>query len=80
MAKEHPNKHIREAVKYAIGRGWRLTESTGHVWGQLWCAEQSREGCIIRIFSTPRNPENHSKHILRRVERCPHGQAGANES
>jgi hypothetical protein len=31
MAKEHPNKHIREVVKYAITVGWRLTELTGHV-------------------------------------------------
>jgi len=72
MAKEHPNKHIREAIKYAINRGWRLTESTGHVWGQLWCRAMSRDGCIIRVFSTPRNPENHAKHIRRRIDQCPH--------
>lgn len=69
---EHPNKHIREAITEALTRGWRVTMSQGHIWGQLWCPEQSRDGCIIRVFSTPRNPENHAKFIRRRVEACPH--------
>ena len=70
--KSHQNKHIREAVNYAIERGWRLTESTGHVWGQLLCPLQTREGCVIRVFGTPKNPENHAKWIRRNVEKCPH--------
>lgn len=69
---DHPNKHIRAAVKKAISAGWRLTQSQGHVWGQLWCPERSRDGCIIRVFSTPANPENHARFILRRVDTCPH--------
>lgn len=72
MAKTHPNKEIREAIQYALDRGWRLTSSTGHVWGQLWCPEASRDGCIIRVFSTPQNPENHARQIRHRVDRCPH--------
>ena len=69
---DHPNKHIREAIKYALAKGWRLTKSHGHVWGQLWCPEQSRDGCIIRVFSTPRDAENHAKFIRRRVDGCLH--------
>jgi hypothetical protein len=26
----HPNKHIREALKYAVERGWRIVMSKGH--------------------------------------------------
>lgn len=70
--KEHPNKHIRQAVRQALEKGWRLTASTGHVWGQLWCSEANRNGCVIRVFGTPRVPENHARHILRRVAQCPH--------
>lgn len=69
---KHPNKHIRQAIDQALAGGWRLTKSTGHVWGQLWCPEGSRDGCVIRVFSTPRNPEDHAKSIRHRVERCPH--------
>ena len=29
MANAHSNKHIRESVKYAESRGWRLTASRG---------------------------------------------------
>jgi len=68
----HSNKHIRAAIWYAEQRGWRVMTSKGHIWGELWCPEGSRAGCIIRVFSTPRNPENHAKHILHRVNGCPH--------
>ena len=27
---QHPNKHIREAVGYALRRGWTLREAGGH--------------------------------------------------
>src|SRR5258707_15855659 len=31
---EHPNKHIREAIKYALTKGWRLVKAgpRAHVW------------------------------------------------
>ncbi len=75
MAK-HPNKHIREAVLYAQRRGWRFVKAGGHahVWGELYCPLASREGCIVRVYSTPRNPENHAKRIRSELEKCPHTQ------
>lgn len=75
MAK-HPNKHIREALLYAQRRGWRFVKAGGHahVWGELYCPLASREGCIVRVYSTPRNPENHAKRIRSEVEKCPHTQ------
>lgn len=71
---EHPNKHIREAIKYAQGKGWRLQKAgpRAHIWGQLFCQHARRGGCIVRIFSTPRNPENHARRIREAVDDCPH--------
>lgn len=71
---EHPNKHIREAIQYALGKGWRLRKAgpRAHVWGQLFCPHARRGGCIIRVFSTPRNPENHARRIAESVDDCPH--------
>ena len=79
---DHPNKHIREVIQYAEGRGWRVRRGGGsaHVWGQLFCPEATREGCIVRVFSTPRNPQNHARRIRREVDKCPHGfGAGDND-
>ena len=30
---------------------------------------------MVFVHSTPRNPENHARHIQREVDLCPHGQA-----
>jgi hypothetical protein len=61
----HPNKHIREAIKYARARGWRLTNARGHshIWGKLLCPLRSRDGCVFNIHSTPQNPEAHAARI-----------------
>ena len=34
--------------------------------------ERSRDGCKISVWSTPRVPEHHAKHIRRQVDNCPH--------
>jgi hypothetical protein len=71
---EHPNKHIREAVQYAVSKDWRLRKAgpRAHVWGQLFCPYARRSGCIIRVFSTPRSPEIHARRIREEVNHCPH--------
>jgi hypothetical protein len=33
----HPNKHIREALKYAETHGWTFTKSRGHAYGRIRC-------------------------------------------
>lgn len=43
-----------------------------HIWGTLWCKQHGREGCRVRVMSTPRNPEAHARDIRRVVSRCPH--------
>lgn len=69
-ADEHPNKTIRGALKFAEERGWRLKKSgpRAHSWGKMFCGS----GCVVSIWSTPRNPENHAKQLRKSVVRCPH--------
>lgn len=71
---DHPNKHIREAIRHAERKGWRVIKAgpRAHIWGTVWCPESTREGCRIRVMSTPRNPEKHARDIRRRVDGCPH--------
>jgi hypothetical protein len=68
----HPNKHIERAISYSESLGWSVEMSNGHAWGHLLCPWNTREGCIISVWSTPRNPENHARHIRRKVDSCPH--------
>lgn len=70
----HQNKHVDRAVSYAVSLGWRLEMSSGHAWGFLLCPWSTREGCKVTVYSTPRNPENHARHLTRGVDRCPHGE------
>ena len=78
---DHPNKHIREAVDYALEHGWRLVKSgaRSHAWGRLYCPAQARGACIITVYGTPRVPENHARYIRRRVDACPHGAGNGEE-
>ncbi len=71
---EHPNKHIRAAIRYARSRGWTVEKAgaRAHIWGTLWCPQRTRDGCRIRVMSTPRHPERHAHDIRRDVDRCPH--------
>ena len=77
----HPNKHIRDAVDYAVARGWRLVQSgaRAHAWGRLYCPAGTRGSCIITVYGTPRVPENHARYVRRLVEACPHGNANGLE-
>jgi len=70
----HPNKHIRAAIDYALEHGWRLRKSgaRAHAWGLLFCPHGARGGCQQTVMSTPRVPENHAATIRRSVDNCPH--------
>ena len=70
----HPNEHIREAVEYALDRGWRLQASgkSSHNWGTLLCGFGARGGCRVPVHSTPRVPEDQAEKIRHAVDRCPH--------
>lgn len=71
---EHPNKNIREAIRYAEQYGWTFVKasSRAHIYGQLFCPRRDRDGHIIRVHSTPTNPENHARKICRAVDNCDH--------
>jgi hypothetical protein len=68
----HPNRHIREALKYAEEQGWGIRKSgpRAHAWGVIYCGFGHRE-CWMAIYSTPRHPERHARDIQRTVDRCP---------
>ena len=68
----HPKKHIREALKYAEDRGWKVNKSAAraHAWGTIMC-EFGHRTCWMAIYSTPKSPENHARDIRRKVDRGP---------
>lgn len=69
----HPNADIEKAVQYAEAQGWTVRLSKkGQAWGRLFCPHASREGCIIGVYSTPKNPDNHARHIRNQVDKCSH--------
>jgi hypothetical protein len=74
----YSNKHIEAAVKHAESLHWRLVKASAHAhsWGYL-LSPQTRMGCELTVYSTPRVPENHAKDIRREVDGRPH--TGANE-
>lgn len=71
---EHPNKHIRAAIRYAEENGWEFVKAgpRSHDFGTLYCQHRERDGCIVRVYSTPKHPEDHARWIRRQVDRCPH--------
>jgi hypothetical protein len=71
---DHPNKHIRAAVDYALSSGWSLKKAgpRAHIWGTLYCPRRDRQGCFRFVYCTPRVPEAHARDIRRAVDRCPH--------
>jgi hypothetical protein len=70
----HPDKHIEKAIRSAEQLGWTVEVSGGHAWGRLFCPHHSPDGCIVIVYSTPRVPENHARHIQREIDLCPHSQ------
>lgn len=67
----HPNKHIQAALEYAESHGWRIVESgnSAHAFCRLKCLRKHAEH-QMSVWSTPRNPENHAKQIICKVNEC----------
>ena len=74
MTSKHPSKEIQEAIDYALDNGWRIIESgkSAHAFCRLYCPKESRDGCKLSVWSTPRNDGNHAKQIIKQIDRCPH--------
>ncbi len=70
----HPSKHIREALEYAEANGWTIAKARpgAHIWGSIYCMLNTREGCRVNVYSTPKNPQDHAKRLRRAVDRCQH--------
>lgn len=68
----HPDAEIERAVRHAEALGWRVEISRGHAWGRLYCPHATRDGCIVSVWSTPKSPGNHARHLRSVVDRCPH--------
>lgn len=71
----HPSKEIEAAVVQAEALGWRFVKGRSHCWGRLLCPKNDRDGCQLSVWSTPKNPENHARAILRAVKRCEHAHS-----
>lgn len=75
---KHPNKEIEEALKYAEKKHWRIENSKGHPFAQMYCpnvgckekCESNGKWCRVGIWSTPRNPANHARDLKKIVDRC----------
>ena len=69
--KKHPNKHIREAIEYAIDNGWDVVDTgkSGHAFCRLKCVLGHAEH-QMSVWSTPKDSETHAKQILRKVKQC----------
>ena len=65
----HSKKDVEKALRIAEAAGFAVTSSaSGHRWGVIDCGH----GCTHSVWSTPRNPVNHAKQLIRTVERCEH--------
>jgi hypothetical protein len=73
----HPNKEIEAAVRYAEAKGWTCVAARGHAWARLYCPHHDRDGCMIGVWSTPRDREAHAKDLTRYIDRCPHVEKDA---
>jgi hypothetical protein len=69
----HPHKEIERAVRYAEQRGWTVLMSSGHRWATILCTRRARDGCRHPVYSTPRNPEQHARRLVRLIDKCQHG-------
>ena len=76
--KPHKNKHIESALRYAESEGWIVELAAGgsaHPWATVKCPynkKACRNGmwCRFGVWSTPGNPENFAKKIIRAVDKC----------
>lgn len=71
----HPKKEVELALKHAEEHGWRVELGGGHAWGRIYCPYNDDdcrcgEFCISSVWSTPRNPTNHARALLRVVDNC----------
>lgn len=72
MHGKHPNKHIQEAIDYAVSKGWVIVVAgrAAHCYAKIRCGIAGHREHMMSIWSTPGNPEHHAKQIRRMIDRC----------
>ena len=70
--RRHTKKEVEDAIQFAEKHGWVVELRSGHVWAVLKCPQHSRDGCMIKVHSTPQNPGNHANRLRNEVRHCPH--------
>lgn len=77
--KKHPSKDIESALQEIEALGWTVEEAKGrsaHSWGYVLCPANEENACRSGVFcrmsvwSTPRNPRNHARELLRKAAGC----------
>ncbi|EAV1429882.1 hypothetical protein ACOIOT_003872 [Cronobacter turicensis] len=72
--KSHPNKHIQEAIEYALSKGWVWVPAgkSEHCFCKLRCGDKSGEHTSHHrsVWSTPDVPEHHATQIRQAVDQC----------
>ncbi len=70
----HQDKHIEAVLAYAESLGWRVEKSSGsaHCWGRMYCPQNTRAGCKVSNYSTPKNAQNHARHLRAEIDVCDH--------
>jgi len=65
--KTHPKKEIEKALRQAELAGLNVTDSTGH--GHSTHVISGVQPHPFRVWSTPKNADNHAKQIRRHIRR-----------
>lgn len=77
--RKHPSKEIENALRELEALGWMVEEAKGrsaHSWGFVLCPRNMQSDCRSGVFcrmsiwSTPTNPQNHARELLRKAEGC----------
>ena len=72
---KHPKSEVEGALRHAEAHGWRVEPGGSHARGKMLCPANDAscgfgEYCMTSIWSTPRNPGNHARQLVRVVDRC----------
>ena len=79
----HKSKEIHEVIDAAVRSGrwrWVRKKNRNHEQGELLCPHSEPGGSVVRVASTPRNPEGHARKIQRLLDRCPHSVPKENDA
>lgn len=77
--KKHTSKSIENAIAFAESKGWSVISGgkSAHCWGRMLCPYGARnkdcrcgDFCIVSIWGTPKNHEQHARMLIKAVKKC----------